>query len=193
MKTHIKQLCIATIITGVICLLISGLKDGEKSEYQKLKDKKEEAFNALYSENDGGFLILRNTYLAHDEGKNNITAYIKYNGALKKSFLFLKVTCQADAKRTKAITFASNAGYEKLDYVNEVYRLTSKKVGKNSFATLDIQIGDLLKEQLLRMSQSSSASVVFTDHRGDYSFELTEAEKQGLEQVILGYKYIRLE
>lgn len=193
MKTHIKQLCIATIITGVLCLVISSLGDGEKSEHQKLKDKKEEAFNALYSENNGGFLILRNTYLAHNEGENNITAYIKYNGALKKSFLFLKVTCQADAKRTKAITFASNAGYEKLDYINEAYSLTSYKVGSKKFATLDIQIGELLKEQLLRMSQAPSAYIVFTDHKGDHSFELTEAEKQGLEQVILAYKYIKLE
>lgn len=193
MKTHIKQLCIATIITGILCLLISSLGDGEKSEYQKLKEKKEEAFNALYSENNGGFLILRNTHLSHNEGENNITAYIKYNGALKKSFLFLKVTCQADAKRTKTITFASNAGYEKLDYVNEAYSLTSYKVGSKNFATLDIQIGELLKEQLLRMSQAHSASIVFTDHKGDHSFELTEAEKQGLEQVILAYKYIKLE
>jgi hypothetical protein len=193
MKTHIKQLCIATIITGVFCLLISSLGNREKSEYQKIQDKKKDAFEALYSENNGGFLFLKNTHLAHNEGKNNITAYIKYNPTLKKSFLFLKVTCQADAKRTKTITFGSNAGYEKLDYVNEVYRLTSIKNEGKKFATLDIQIGELLKEQLLRMSQASSASIVFTDHKGDHAFELTETEKQGLEQVILAYKYIRCE
>ena len=73
------------------------------------------------------------------------------------------------------------------------YSLTSTKIGSKSFATLDIQIGELLKEQLLRMAQASSASIVFTDHKGDHNFELTEAEKQGLEQVILAYKYIKCE
>jgi hypothetical protein len=88
MKTNNKQLWIASIIAGVLYLLISSLGNGEKSEYQKVQDKKKDAYEALYSENDGGFLILRNTHLAHDEGENNITAYIKYNPTLKKSFLF---------------------------------------------------------------------------------------------------------
>ncbi len=191
MKTHIKQLCIATIITGILCLLISSLGNGEKSEYQKAQDKKKDAYEALYCSSNANFLAMYNTHLTHNEGNNNITAYIKHNKALKKSFLYLKVTCQADAKRTKTITFTSNAGYEKLDYVNEAYRLTSINNGGKNFATLDIQIGDILTEQLWRMSQASSASIVFTDHRGDHSFELTETEKQGLEQVILAFKYIK--
>lgn len=193
MKKNNKQLWIASIIAGVLYLLISSLGNGEKSEYQKAQDKKKGAYEALYCSNDGNFLIMYNTHLAHDEGENNITAYIKHNKNLKKSFLFLKVTCQADARRTKTVTFASSAGYEKMDYVNEAYRLTSKTVGGKKFATLDIQIGDILTEQLWRMSQTPSASVVFTDHRGDHSFELTETEKHGLEQVILAYKYIRCE
>lgn len=193
MKTNNKQFWIAAIIAGVLYLLISNLGNGEKSEYQKAQDKKKDAYEALYSSNEGNFLILRNTYLAHSESEGNITVYIKHNKALKQSFLFLRVTCQADAKRTKSITFSSSEGYEKLDYVNEAYRLTDKTLNGKSFATLDIQIGELLAEQLLRMSRSSSASIVFTDHRGDHSFELTESEKKGLEQVILAYKYIKCE
>ena len=190
MKTRHKTLLFVVIIFGVLYLLLYG---GEKSEYQKAQDKKEEAYEALRYSNEGNFLIMRNSYIAHSVGENNITAYIKHNKSLKKSFLFLKVTCQADAKRTKAITFASSAGYEKLDYINEAYHLTSHKIGSKSFATLDIQIGEMLKKQLLRMSQDSSASVVFTDHKGDHSFKLTETEKRGLEQVVLAYKYIRCE
>lgn len=193
MKTRHKTLLFIAIIFGVLYLLSSGVFEGE-NEYQKIQketqQKNKNAFEALYSENDGGFLILRNTHLAHDEGENNITAYIKYNPTLKKSFLFLKATCRADARRTKTVTFASSAGYEKMDYVNEAYRLTSKTVGGKNFATLDIQIGDILTEQLWRMSQTPSASITFTDHRGDHTFQLNELEKQGLEQVIMAFRYI---
>jgi hypothetical protein len=193
MKTNNKQLWIAGIIAIVLYLLVSNLGNGEKSEYQKMQDKKEAAYNALNYSKDGNFLILHNTYLVHSEYKNNISAYIKHNSTLKKSFLFLKVTCQANAKRTKTITFTSNTGYEKLNYVNEAYSLTDNKIGDKRFATLDIQIGELLKDQLWRMSQDSTSSIIFTDHRGEHNFKLTEAERQGLEQIILAYKYIRCE
>ena len=194
MKTRHKTLLFVAIIFGVLYLLSSGVFDGGDNEYQKTRtetqQKKRDAYNALYKYKGGGFEIMQNTYLNHNEGVDNITVYIKHNSAQKKSFLFLKVTCQADAKRTKAITFASNAGYEKLDYVNEAYRLTNIKSNGKNYATLDIQIGEMLTEQLWKMSQTPSASVIFTDHKGDHTFHLTEAEKQGLEQVIMAYRYI---
>ena len=194
MKTRHKTLLFVAIIFGVLYLLSSGAFDGGNNEYQKIQaetqQKKKDAYNALYKYKGGGFEIMQNTHHTHNEGMDNITVYIKHNSAQKKSFLFLKVTCQADAKRTRTITFASNAGYEKLDYVNEVYRLTSINNNGKNYATLDIQIGDILTEQLWRMSQTASASITFTDHRGDHTFQLTESEKQGLEQVIMTFRYI---